>query len=125
MKKIILLGFIFISLTCFSQYRLENVQSITSGASTTLNDDVKIVKVNPGSILVTHTITLPANPYDRQEITIFFGGTLTSGTVVTTLTIAANTGHGLIQVSAITTAVFGDCLIYFFDKTDNKWYRKK
>jgi hypothetical protein len=124
MKKLLFVVFALIPAILFSQTRSEGLQSITAGTATTLNDDVSIVKVNPASTLASHTITMPANPADRQEIYIFFGGTLTSGTIVTALTIAANTGQGLVQISAPSKGVFGDILSYWYDRASQKWYRK-
>lgn len=100
-------------------------QDITSGTTTTIGNNINTVTVNPGSTLASHTITLPAAPKNGQEVKIEFGGTLTSGTVVTTLSIAANTGQALIQPSAPTTAVAGDCLIYHYKTANAKWYRVK
>lgn len=123
MKKILLI-ISLLPILCFSQGRPEGIQTITSGTATTLSNGVVIVKVNPGSLMATHTITMPASPVDRQEVVMYFGGIITSGVIVTSLTVAPNSGQSIIQVSAITTGVYGDCFIFWYDLSQQKWYRK-
>lgn len=125
MKQFFLFVALFITSHCFSQQRMEGIQTITTGTATTIANDVVCVFVNPSALMATHSITMPAAPSDRQEITVWFGGTLTSGTVVTVLSIVANTGQSLLQISAPTTAVAGDCVIYVYYRSSNVWYRKK
>lgn len=101
-------------------------QSITSGTSGTVADAVSKVYINPGSVLASYTLTLPASPVDGEELKIFFGGTIAGGaTVVTSLTISANTGQTLMQSTTPTTAIGGDCIIYSFLSSNNTWYRVK
>ena len=75
------------------------------------------------SAIASYTLTFPASAPDNTIIEIFFGGQLTSGTVVTSLTLLPNTGQDFIQTSAPTTAVAGDHLSY--RKYNNHWYRRK
>lgn len=125
MEKNIFVLFMITTLNCFSQQRIEGTQTITTGTATTISNDVVWVFVNPAALLAAHSITMPAAPADRQEVTVWFGGTVSSGTVITVLTIAANTGQSLIQVSVPSTAVVGDCIIYVYFRATNTWYRKK
>jgi hypothetical protein len=101
-------------------------QTITSGTATTIGVTINTVRTDPASVLASHTITMPASPVDGQEIKFVFGGTITAGAaVVTSLTISANTGQGLIQTAAPTTANAGDCFIYQYNLSNTKWYRIK
>ena len=71
-------------------------QIISTGVATTMNDGVETLIVNPSSVLATHTITLPPNPLRGQKLYILFGGTITSGPVVTTLSIIGNAGQTIL-----------------------------
>ena len=79
----------------------------TSTGSTTMINGSAGLYCDPSIIAVTATINLPPSPTDGQEITIYFGGTITSGTVVTTLTInpGANRMLATMPVSATTNTV--------------------
>lgn len=101
-------------------------ETITSGTTTTIASATHVVIVDPASVLASHTITLPAAPYDKQEVAIYFGGIVAgNATVVTTLTISANTGQALMQKAAPSTALGGDCFIYKYVSSNAKWYRKQ
>lgn len=104
----------------------QSTQSITSGTSATVGDNIITVVFDPASVIATYTLTLPATPVDGQEIRIQFGGTVAGGAaVVTSLTISANSGQALMQASAPTTANGGDCFIYQYKLSNTKWYRVK
>lgn len=99
----------------------DSIQSHTSGASVTISDNNRGLYVNPASTLAALTITLPANPVDGQEIIIHFGGTLTSGAVVTALTLAGSGGSTILNGSSITTAQAGDGYILKYQATGTLW----
>lgn len=103
----------------------EGSQAITTGTTTTLNNDAILVRINPATTLASHTITMAAAPIDRQTVYIFCGGTIASGAVVTTFSLVANSGQALVQVSAPTSLTFGDCLVYMYSGSDSKWLRLK
>lgn len=101
-------------------------QTITSGTATTVSAGVGRVVVNPGSVLASHTLTLPASPTDRMVIDIYFGGTIAGGaSVVTSLTISANTGQTLMQPTTPSTAIGGDWISYEYNSANAVWYRRK
>lgn len=80
---------------------------------------------NPATTTAAITITLPPTPFNGQEVTIIGGGTLTTGTVVTTLTLGVDTsiaGTTIIGAAA-TTLVVGTPLKYKYDLRINAWYR--
>ena len=95
----------------------------TSGSTYTIANGVLWLVVNPASTVSSLTITLPPAPGDGQREDISFGGTVSSGTVVTTLVIAANTGQALVQATAPTTATYGQRISYQYNKALAKWYR--
>jgi hypothetical protein len=87
-------------------------QNYTSGSAVTVTNGVNVLNVNPSSTLSSSTITLPATANTDGTIEIYFGGTLTTGTVVTSLTISPNTGQTIIQAAAPTSASAGESISY-------------
>lgn len=121
--RVAIVGFVLIN-TAFSQANPQGEYTISSGASSTIADDATIVRVNPGSLISAYTLTLPANPSDRQQLKILFGGTMSNGTmIITNLTLAANTGQSIVQASNPSLITSGDYLIYYFDNKTLKWYK--
>jgi hypothetical protein len=99
--------------------------TITTGTSSTVPANTRRVYFDPSTLLSTFTLTLPAAPSDGDEILISFGGTIASGaTVVTSLTVSANAGQGLIQYVTPLTAKGGDNILYHFNASNSKWYRE-
>lgn len=100
-------------------------QDHTTGATVTVTNQTTDIwlAVNPASTLSTLTITLPATPVDGQKIEISFGGTLTSGDVVTALTVSPNTGHTLLQASSPSSVAAGETISYRYKSSNSKWYR--
>lgn len=99
----------------------DSIQIHTSGASVTISDNNRGLYVNPALVLAALTITLPANPVDGQEIIIHFGGTITSGAVVTALILAGSGGSTILNGSSITTAQAGDGYILKYQATGTLW----
>lgn len=94
---------------------------VTATGTTNVSAGIGIVRVNPASLLATLTINFPAAPSDRDNILIFFGGTITgANTVVTLLTLTAS---ATILGSLPTTALAGTCIGYEYCAATNKWYR--
>jgi len=102
----------------------ENIQEITATSGTqTINNAAGIVYVNPASLASTMTIKFPSSPQDQDIVSIQFGGTITgANTVVTTLTLSANTGQSLVG-AAITTAKAGMSTCYQYRKSNSTWYK--
>jgi hypothetical protein len=100
-----------------------NVSTYTSGGTYTIPNNVNWVKVNPASTQASLTITMPAAPVDNQRVDISFGGTVTSGAVITSLTMAANTGQALLQSAAPSTGTAGTTISYKYSLSNTKWYR--
>lgn len=123
MKKIILIICLSIPLTMFGQsVRPEGTQLITSAGSTTITNGVGVVVINPSLALATLTITLPSIPCDRDVILMQFGGTVTTGTVVTLLSILAGGTPGIIG-NPPTAATANNVIAYMYNVTTDKWYR--
>lgn len=102
-----------------------STQTYTTGSTVTISDASNWLRFNPATVQSTVTVTLPANPADREEVTISFGGTITSGNdVVTALTIAANSGQGLIQNFAPVYFQAGESITYKYNLSTLKWYAK-
>jgi hypothetical protein len=114
----------YLRTTLASVRNFVNIATYTSGSTYTVPANTKWVTINPASTQASLTITMPptATASDGQEVYFSFGGTLTSGTVITALTISANSGQSLVQV-APTTGVVGPQIGYRFRKTTTIWYR--
>ena len=97
--------------------------TITSGSSSAAATDASNIYINPASTLASYTLTLPSVNTEGSLCNIHFGGTLTTGTVVTSLTISAPAGTTILQTAAPTTAVAGACIIYRLHGTI--WYREQ
>lgn len=100
----------------------EATVTITATGTNNLANGVGLVLVNPASLLAALTINLPANPMDRDVVIMQFGGAVTSGTVVTLLTIGAQ-GTAAILGTLPTTATANNCIAYMYNVNTNKWYR--
>ncbi len=96
-------------------------QIITSGSSGTVTGNNYIVTFNPSSAIAAYNLTLPTSPTDLSIVKIEFGGTITAGVVVTSLTI---TGP-VIDNTPPTSATADNFLEYQYNSTTSKWYRRK
>lgn len=96
--------------------------SITSGSSSTAVVNT-LYTFNPASTLASYTFTLPPSPTDQQVVEIESGGTITSGTIVTTLSVLPNTAQDIIQSSTPVTLTLGEGWGYRWNSTVSKWYR--
>jgi hypothetical protein len=63
------------------------------------------------------TVTFPSTPNDRDMVVMIFGGTVTTGTVVTLLTMPA----AIIGALPTTATVGAMCYMYF--ASAGKWFR--
>lgn len=100
-------------------------QVITTGSSGTVSGGNYIVTFNPSSTLASYSLTLPASPSDMNVVEIEFGGTLTSGSIVTTLTILANSGQTIIDNTPPASATADNYLKYRYRTASAQWYRIK
>lgn len=98
-------------------------QTHTSGPTVTVSNATTWLIVNPASLLAVLTITMPATPTDAQKVEISFGGTVTSGAVVTALTISPNSGQAILQSSTPSIVEAGETISYRYNSTNLKWYR--
>lgn len=101
------------------------VQRVTSGSSGTVTGSNYIYVIDPASTLASYTATLPASPTDGQVVMFVFGGTLTSGLIVTALTISPNTSQAIIDNTPPSSATSDDGLKYYWVSANSKWYRFK
>jgi hypothetical protein len=88
----------------------------TNGSSSTVGDTTAVVILAPAGTIAGYTLTLPANPSNGQRLSI-----VTNGSTITSLTLAANTGHALATGTLMTTLVAGMSLELVF--ASNTWYR--
>lgn len=94
-------------------------QTYTSGASVTCNNNTTWLIINPASLQSTLTVNLPSVPSPNQDVLISFGGTLTTGVVVNTLTISPTP----LQSTTPSFIEVGESVGYRWNATNSKWYR--
>jgi len=92
----------------------QDATPVTTG-STTIRDGVGGIYLEHGSTIASHTVRLPVNPDDRQEVTIAARST------VTTLTL--NSAGTATVRNAVTTITAGSTVRYCYRKSDDIWYR--
>ncbi len=86
-----------------------------TGFSTTIANGTGFFIVNPAGTLATGTITMPATPVDKQQVTI------SSTQVITALTHNPNSGQTL--KGALTTIAANGSAAWIYRSTDTTWYR--
>lgn len=97
------------------------MQVFSSTGNVTISNSKRGLYYDPASTQATATITLPSTPTDGQEIIISFGGTVTTGTVVTLLTVAPNSGQAIVGTLP-TTATVDSIIEYKWRASVSKWY---
>ena len=94
-------------------------QTHTSGITVTVSNTTTWLIVNPATILASLAVTLPASPTDGQDVLISFGGTITSGGVVTAISISPTP----IDATTPDFVAAGEHIAYRWNATNSKWYR--
>lgn len=97
--------------------------STATGSTLTVNNASTWVIINPSTTIAALTITMPATPYDTQFIDVTFGGSITSGVVVTAISVIANTGQTLLQPYVLDIVQAGETLSYQYNLSQKIWYR--
>lgn len=97
----------------------------TVGTTVTITNQTSNIwlLVDPSSTLSSLGITLPSTPFDEQEVEISFGGTITSGQIVTALTISPNTGQSILELSTPSSVDAGEVIKYRYRIANTIWYR--
>lgn len=109
--------------TKLSSIILPAKQTHTSGSTLTINNTTTWLVINPASTIASLTLTTPASPVDGQKIELSFGGTMTSGVVITSLIISANSGQSMLGTSSFSGLEVTDRLTIQYNSSNNKWYR--
>lgn len=63
--------------------------------SVVISDTASILYYDPQTIVTSATILLPANPVDGQQLYIYFGGIIHTGTVISSLTLSGFPDHSI------------------------------
>jgi hypothetical protein len=100
-------------------------QTYTSGTTLTVTGGNYNVNINPSAIVATLTITLPASPSDMDIVNIDFGGTMTTGTIITALSILPNSGQTIIDNTPPSSALADDAFSYIYQSSTSTWKRRK
>jgi len=101
---------------------LDSTQNYTSGSTMTVGNAVNVVQINPASVISALTITLPSTAHNSNEIQFYYGGTITSGTVITSMAFTPPSGTTLIQAVTPGSVEAGETIS--FKKIGTIWYRK-
>ena len=100
------------------------LQVVSAGPTATVTNQVRRVYVDPASVIASLTLTLPATPLDADQVQVYFGGTLANqAAVVTTLSIAPNTGQAISAYSLPVRAFGGDMATFEYRAAAARWYR--
>lgn len=86
-----------------------------AGFSITVGDNIKDLILDPAGTLASGTVTMPATPFDGQEVTV------SSTQIVTSLTVSANAGQSI--KNAPTTIAAGGQFTYKYVESNTTWYR--
>lgn len=97
--------------------------NITTGTSTTLGGSQYRynIAINPPSVMSTYTINFPASPSVGTTVELSSGGTMTSGTTVTTLIINGN-GHTIIGTNPTTLTAGSATYKWNYNFSSGFWY---
>lgn len=101
------------------------VQRVTSGTSGTVTGSNYFYLIDPTSTIASYAATMPASPTDGQIVIFGFGGTLTSGTIVTAFSVIPNSGQGIIDNTPPTSATADNEYEYRWVAANSKYYRFK
>lgn len=85
-----------------------------TGTTVTVADNMRTLIVDPAGTIATLTINMPANPTDKQRVSICFDA------VVTTLTMAAT---GFTLKNALTASTAASFATWEFRAADLTWWR--
>jgi hypothetical protein len=99
-------------------------QSITSGTTATGSTPNLLVTFNFSTTASTFTFTMPSGPTDQQTVEFEGGGTLTTGTEVTTLTVSPNTSQSIIGAVTLNTFNVGEYAKYKWNNSLLAWMRE-
>jgi hypothetical protein len=91
-------------------------------SSVIITDTTTWFILNPATIAPSDTLILPASPSDGQTIKISFGGTVTSGTVVTLLVLTPNTGQEVLGDLKFSNLLVTDKISLTYNSSNQKWY---
>lgn len=101
---------------------IDSVQSVTSGTTATQTSGFNIMQINPSSPL-TITITTATAFHTSNDLYVVFGGTITSGNPVATVTITAGAGLTLVQANNPNGVTFNAGEVIHYHKIGSLLYR--
>ncbi|PRY29815.1 hypothetical protein CLV58_12577 [Spirosoma oryzae] len=106
-------------------YVIENIPTlaITAAGSYTALTHIARININPTSAIASLTLVLPTTSLDRKDVEVNFGGSINSGTVVTTLTINGPGGTTPVQSNTPGAASAGQVFTYRWDSTISRYRR--
>ena len=97
----------------------------TSSSNLVVPDGLGLVYIDPSSLLVSKQITFPPNPSDQQRLRIVFGGSIATGTLITTLTMVPNSGQNIAGVigNLVLLNITPGSMAFIWRNSVGKWYR--
>lgn len=96
----------------------------TSGTSVVIAAGVKRLYVDPASALASLTVTLPIGVSDGDRVDILFGGTMTSGTVVSgVFGVSPGVGSATVNGYGLPDTEAGTSMTWVYRSSNATWYR--
>ena len=97
-----------------SAYGVQYAPSALTGLTTQILSNVGFFLLKPDATIASHTIVMPATPYNGQAIKIAFGNTIT--------TLNHTSGSATVN-GALTTGNANVGGTWIYHTTTNAWYR--
>lgn len=110
-----------------SQIQTANESIITSTTPYVATDNIQTIYINPAANLATANITLPPNTTNGQKVVIACGGAITSGSVVSVLTVQGTVGKDILSGDSgnptilLTQTNAGDVFTFQYSTQLSKW----
>lgn len=106
------IGGLYSTVLPIQNYGVYSAQAPNTGFSIQFPVNANILQLKPGGTLAAGSITLPANPVDKQQVTIATTATITSLTLFASKTIN----------NAATTLSAGQSISYYFSASEDAWF---
>lgn len=97
------------------------IQVHATGSTVSVGNDMTWLVVNPASPIAALEIQFPPAPIDGQTFKVSFGGLITVGPVVTSLTLNG-LSNTFVAPSLPTNATAGESLTFIYRSANSKWY---
>lgn len=105
---------VYTTLVPVQNYGTYSISSPSTGFSLTVPDSTEILQLAPSGTLASGSVTFPAFPMDKQQLTIATTQTITSLVLVASAPI----------FNPITTLTAGQAVTYYYSQSAGAWYNR-